>query len=95
MADILAAVHSARNLQQVVTAVIAGVERVLQLQTRVTVAIHLALLPNMDDGNSGAGNSNGRAIFFEEQGAQTSIESGVGVSGVSRPRTVAGGKESQ
>ncbi|EFJ50234.1 hypothetical protein VOLCADRAFT_89150 [Volvox carteri f. nagariensis] len=43
--DILAGVHDARTLQQVVAGVAAGVERVLQLKTHVTVAVTVALLP--------------------------------------------------
>ncbi|KAG2452287.1 hypothetical protein HYH02_003311 [Chlamydomonas schloesseri] len=44
VAEILAGVYDARNLQQVVTVVAAGAEQVLQLTTRVAVSCNLAVL---------------------------------------------------
>lgn len=78
IADILAGVYDARNLQQVVTVVTAGTEQVLQLTTRVAVAASLAVMP--------AGGL--RAIFFEERVASSGSRLDCSAQGTAATRSV-------
>mgnify|MGYP001807337119 CR=1 FL=1 len=86
MAEILAGVYDARNVQQVVTVVAAGAEQVLQLTTRVAVSCNLAVLAV-----PGAGAGAGQAASALSQpgtgtgtgggGPPASVTSGTGLGG--------------
>ncbi|GIL63359.1 hypothetical protein Vafri_17428 [Volvox africanus] len=92
LGDMLASVNGACNLQQVVTAITGGAERILQLKTRVVVAVNLALLPSLaPGGGTGGMGGSGRAIIFEERGAHIPASGAGSKDGGSRSTPGGGG----
>ncbi|KAG2443534.1 hypothetical protein HXX76_001886 [Chlamydomonas incerta] len=86
VAEILAGVYDARNLQQVVTVVAAGAEQVLQLTTCVAVSCNLAVLavPGAGPGaapSAGTLSQPGTGAGTGGGGPPASVTSGTGLGG--------------